>query len=133
MPERKILIVEDEDVFADNLQLYLQCRGWDARVARSGRLGVAAASEFLPWVVLLDYRLPDMDGFAALAAIRASQPLCGCLLMTAHPPEAIHTGAEQHCIFRILQKPFSLAELEAGLLAAQAAGANGAAGMPARR
>jgi DNA-binding response OmpR family regulator len=112
----KILIVDDEETFADNLRSYCSRSGCDSWVVGTGKLAVAAATEFLPELILLDYRLPDMDGFDVLAAIRARHHFCNCVLMTGHPADMIRAGAERHKIVRILYKPFSLAELEAALL-----------------
>jgi DNA-binding response OmpR family regulator len=112
----KILIVEDEEIFADNLSSYCSRSGWDSVVAGTGRLAVAVATDFLPELILLDYRLPDMDGFEILAAIRAGRHHCGCILMTGHPADMVWAGAERHGIACILYKPFSLVDLEAALL-----------------
>lgn len=117
---QKVLIVEDEEILAENLMTHIQRCGWVARVAPTGRQAVAAASEFLPQVILLDYRLPDMDGFQALDAIRAERRACGCILMTGHPTDTVLDNARRHGIHRILCKPFSLVELESHLSATAA-------------
>ncbi|HXD40079.1 MAG TPA: response regulator [Ramlibacter sp.] len=113
---RKVLIVDDEEVFAENLQTHFQRCGWDARVACNGRLALIAADEFLPEVILLDYHLPDMNGFQVLDAIRAAKHCCGCVLMTGHPTDAVVADAQRHGVGRILCKPFPLAGLENQLL-----------------
>jgi len=114
----KVLIVEDEHIFADNLKRYLERRGWLALVANTGRMAVAASRDFAPDVVLLDFRLPDIDGFEALREIRGFHSSCRCVLMTAHPADTVSAGAEQMRIRRILYKPFTLVDMEAELLAA---------------
>ncbi|HXD40388.1 MAG TPA: response regulator [Ramlibacter sp.] len=111
---RKVLIIEDEIIFAENLQAYFERRGWTARVAGTGRAAVAAASEFRPGMILLDYRLPDMTGFEVLQAIREVH-CCSCVLMTAHPDHTVAEGAQRQGIARILTKPFALAGLESQL------------------
>lgn len=105
---RKVLIVEDSEILSGNLCAWLQREGWDARVAATGEAAVAAANEFRPGVILLDYHLPDMKGFDALEAIRASY-CCGCVLMTGHPADAVRAGADALRIGRIMPKPFPLA------------------------
>jgi CheY-like chemotaxis protein len=116
---KKVLIVEDEDVLAENLQAYFQRCGWDARIAGTGKAAVIAATEFRPGMILLDYRLSDMTGFEALEAIREAH-CCSCILMTAHPDHMVLAEAERHGIGRILAKPFSLAGLETELWATAA-------------
>lgn len=117
---RRVLIVEDEEILAENLKTYVQRRGWLARVASNGLEAIIAANEFRPQVILLDYRLPDMDGFQALDAIRTNRKACGCILMTAEPTDIVADGALWHGIEHILSKPFALGELELCLLAVAA-------------
>jgi CheY-like chemotaxis protein len=117
----RILIVEDESVLAQNLRSYLEHRGWDVAVAGSGREAVRAVASFEPSLLLLDYRLPDMDGFELLAALRLRHPRCGCVLMTAHPADVVSPGLALHGIAQFLWKPFSLAEMEIQLALAAAA------------
>lgn len=117
---KKLLIIEDEEILAENLRSYFQRCGWDSRVACNGQMAVDTAAEFLPELILLDYQLPDMDGFQALQKIRESNLCCGCILMTGHPAEAVRAGAAQHQITRVMFKPFSMAGLHAELLATAA-------------
>ena len=117
---RKVLIIEDEEILAENLQTHFLRCGWDARVACNGKLAVIAADEFLPEVILLDYHLPDMNGFQVLDAIRAGNRCCGCVLMTGHPTEAVAADARRYGVGHILCKPFPLAGLENQLTAAAA-------------
>ncbi|HXE46808.1 MAG TPA: response regulator [Ramlibacter sp.] len=117
---KKVLIIDDEEVFAANLQTHFERCGWDARVACNGKLAVIAADEFLPEVILLDYHLPDMNGFQVLDAIRAGNRCCGCVLMTGHPTETVADDARRYGVERILCKPFPMAGLENQLTAAAA-------------
>ena len=113
---KRVLVVEDEGQLLMNLRDFLARRGWDARTARTGAAALQEAAGFAPGVVLLDYQLPDMDGFQVLAAIRASHPRCGCVLMTAQPLGPLAARARQHRITHLLSKPFSLVDMEARLL-----------------
>ena len=116
----KVLIIEDEEIFAENLQTHFRRSGWDAQIACTGKSAVAAASEFRPALILLDYHLPDMNGFEALQAIRGADHACGCVLMTGHPTDVVLADAKRHAIGRILCKPFSMADLHNQLLATAA-------------
>jgi len=117
---KKVLIIEDEQIFAENLQTHFERRGWDARIACNGKLAVIAADEFMPELILLDFHLPDMNGFEVLDAIRAGNHCCGCVLMTGHPTDTVLADAQRYGIGRILCKPFPLSTLEGQLLATAA-------------
>ncbi len=69
-----VLLVEDNDVFREALEIVLGGFA-DIRVVGSvgdGRAAVEASDGSRPDVVLMDYRLPELDGVEATAAIRAS-------------------------------------------------------------
>jgi CheY-like chemotaxis protein len=113
---RKVLIIEDEQVLAKNLQRLFHRYGWDARIAGTGELAIQAAGEYRPELILMDYHLPDMNGFQALEAIR-TRHCCSSVLMTADPADTVTADAQRFGIVRILSKPFSLAGLQDAMLA----------------
>jgi DNA-binding response OmpR family regulator len=119
---KKVLIIEDEQVFAENLQTHFERCGWDARVVCNGKLAVIAADEFLPELILLDFHLPDMNGFQVLDAIRAAHDCPGCVLMTGHPTDTVLADAQRRGIGHILCKPFPLSSLQGELLNATTLG-----------
>jgi DNA-binding response OmpR family regulator len=114
--KRKVLVVEDQETLGDNLREYLCRRGWQAVLARDGRTAVELSAEFGPSVILMDYELPDMDGFQTISAIRAAHD-CSCVLMTAHSGASVVQRAPQYGIAHVLHKPFPLAEMEERLRA----------------
>lgn len=66
----RVLAVEDEIDAAEALLLSLQQWGYDARVCTSGHEALALAPAFRPNVVLLDIRLPDLDGWNLARKLR---------------------------------------------------------------
>lgn len=105
-----VLIVEDEQILAQNLKAYLETKCLDVRVAHDGAQAISVAEGFAPEVVVLDFRLPDMEGFQVLEAVRRNRN-CHFVLMTAHPSDQVYERASQLGISHILLKPFPLAEL----------------------
>jgi DNA-binding NarL/FixJ family response regulator len=81
----RILLVEDNEVFRDALEMLLGLRS-DVEVVASVGDGTEAASaclEHRPDVVLMDYRLPGLDGVRATAAVREACPEAAVVCLTA--------------------------------------------------
>lgn len=109
----KILVVEDEDKLAENLQAFLSRHAHDVRVASNASQALEILKSFTPNVVVLDYRLPDIDGLQAYTEIVHRQaPLAGCVMITGHPTENISNEAKERGIQHILGKPFSFKDLQ---------------------
>jgi DNA-binding NarL/FixJ family response regulator len=86
----RILLVEDNQVFREALELLLGMRA-DVEVVASvgdGTDVVAAVETHRPQVVLMDYRLPGMDGVQATAAVREAHPEVAVVCLTASANEA---------------------------------------------
>jgi signal transduction histidine kinase/CheY-like chemotaxis protein len=74
--ERPLVLVIDSDPAAVELMERLGAReGFDVAIARSGAEGLRLAADRQPELITLDVSLPDMDGFKALAALRADAAL----------------------------------------------------------
>ena len=81
----RVLLVEDNAVFRQGLELVLGLRP-DIEVVAAVDDGAEAAeivSQVRPDVVLMDYRLPGMDGVQATAAVRAAYPTAAVIGLTA--------------------------------------------------
>ena len=84
-PTIRVLLVEDNDVFREALELMLRVFR-DIRVVASvgdGETAVRACEAESPDVVLMDYRLPGLDGVSATAAIRSTRPQTAVVVLTA--------------------------------------------------
>ncbi|MHB8643261.1 MAG: response regulator [Gaiellaceae bacterium] len=81
----RIVIVEDNKVFREALELLLGLRSDVAVVASvaDGEEAIAACVEHQPDVVLMDYRLPGLDGIEATRALRATCPDVAVVALTA--------------------------------------------------
>ncbi|MBA2557883.1 MAG: response regulator transcription factor, partial [Chloroflexi bacterium] len=106
-----ILIVEDEYAVARGVQYALQQEGYEVTVARSAEEGLEFATQQAPDLVILDVRLPGMDGFEALRRLRAGGVKAPVLFLTARDEEfdkviGLELGADDY-----LTKPFGLREL----------------------
>ena len=81
----RVVLVEDNEVFREALELLLGLRDDIAVVASvpDGTDAAAAAAEFTPDVVLMDYRLPGLDGVQASRAVREAAPRTAVVCLTA--------------------------------------------------
>ncbi len=81
----RVVLVEDNDVFRDALELLLGLRS-DMTVVASvpdGTEAAAAAAELRPDVVLMDYRLPGLDGVQATRAVLEAYPEAAVVCLSA--------------------------------------------------
>jgi len=101
----KILVVDDEEAIRKSLRMVLEYEGYDCVEARNGPEGIEALRREAPDAVLLDIKMPGMDGLEALQAVRAKDPHTPILMISGHGDiptavEAIHKGA-----YDFLEKP----------------------------
>jgi DNA-binding NarL/FixJ family response regulator len=81
----RVVLVEDNEVFRKALELLLGLRDDVVVVAATadGRDAVRACREHSPDVVVMDYRLPGLDGVEATAAVREACPATAVVCLTA--------------------------------------------------
>jgi len=112
-PLTRILIVEDEDILAENLQSFLARRAQDVRIAGDSNSTMKILESFTPDIVVLDFGLPGMDGLQTYAVIiRQRAPKAGCVMISGHLTDDITRTAKGHGIHHVLCKPFSFVELQ---------------------
>ncbi len=72
-PKTKILIIEDDLDVVDMLSAYFRVQGYDVFTANWGEDGVKTAQTIMPNLVILDIRLPDIDGFEVARRLRTTR------------------------------------------------------------
>jgi two-component system, OmpR family, KDP operon response regulator KdpE len=113
----RILIADDEPKYVFILQALLEGEGYETVVARDGAAAVEAAAREAPELILLDVRMPKLDGFEACRRIRETS-LTPIIMLTARAQksdvvEGLKAGADDY-----VTKPFSTDELLARVQAA---------------
>jgi DNA-binding NtrC family response regulator len=116
----RVLVVEDELLSRWAIAETLGAAGHTVIEAENGAAAVRALTTAggAVDVVMLDYRLPDSDDLALLAAIRRLSPGSAVVLMTAHGTPEVTKGALELGAYQVMHKPFELHELESTLLKA---------------
>lgn len=109
----KILIIEDEENVRENIQEILDAEGFETITAENGRMGIDLANQQLPDLILCDIRMPELDGYGTLQALRSESTTAEIplIFLTANATEAdlnygLKLGANAYVI-----KPFTLLEL----------------------
>jgi signal transduction histidine kinase/ActR/RegA family two-component response regulator len=114
-PRRRVLLVEDNAVNQMVAEALLKRRGFDVVVAANGREGVAAYQRGPFDLVLMDIQMPEMDGFEALAAIRAIEERTGrrtpVIALTAHAMKEDRERCRAAGMDDYLSKPIEAARL----------------------
>ena len=118
MKDAKILLVDDEVVFANNMSKLLNRRGYQVTAVNGGDTALRALMENPFDVMVLDLKMPGMDGIAVLHEMKKLGLVTEVLVLTGHGSidtalEAIQLGAYDY-----LTKPCEIAELVSKIEAA---------------
>ena len=117
MTER-LLIVDDENVLCTSLKMAFEEEGYTVQVAQTGEEALEELPDFNPAVVLLDLRLPGINGLDVLKKIRENYPDIAVIIMTAFGDTKITVEAVKCGAFHFINKPFELEELKKRVQAA---------------
>lgn len=112
-PHLTVLVVEDEDAFRRMLDVALWRKGLDVLLAATGDEAVAVYHEHRDVIaaVLLDVRMPDLDGPATLAALRAADPEVRAGFMSGNTGEYTTDDLLRAGAGFVIAKPFDVAEV----------------------
>lgn len=80
----RILIVDDEEPFRTSLKERLKLRGLETTAVGTGREALKEIKKNLYDVILLDIKMPEMNGIEALAEIKKVNPFLEVIILTGH-------------------------------------------------
>jgi two-component system, chemotaxis family, chemotaxis protein CheY len=110
---RPILVVDDDEAILSAMELALSDEGYPVVVARNGRDALELARSASPWLILLDMKMPVMDGWAFAEAYRQQAnpktPRAPIIAMTAAHESERQTAAVAADGY--IAKPFDLNDL----------------------
>ena len=112
MPNSGVLIIDDEPAVREALQEDLRREGFDLFFAENGKEGLSKIREVSPAVVILDLRMPVMDGLEFLAEIelKPSDPYT-VIVLTGYGDDYILKACSDAGVTTFLNKPFDIFEL----------------------
>ena len=111
MPKPRILLVDDEERFRTNLQKMLEAEGLTVKAAGSGAEALEELQHSPCDVIVLDIRMPDMDGLAALKEIKRINPEVEVIILSGHASMDAAMEINRLGGYDYLMKPCPLEEL----------------------
>jgi two-component system nitrogen regulation response regulator NtrX len=106
MPKPRILVIDDDTGIRESLKMTLEYDGYDVSGAATGQEGLALVEREVPDLVLLDLKMPGMDGLDVLTRLHAMQPALPVVMISAHGTGSAGAEATRKGALDFLEKPF---------------------------
>ncbi len=107
----RVLLVDDEREFVQTLSERLQLREMGSAVAYDGESALTLVNEDEPEVMIIDLKMPGIDGMEILKQVKATRPEIEVIVLTGHGSEADRQRCMQLGAFAYMQKPVDIDEL----------------------
>jgi DNA-binding NtrC family response regulator len=120
MKKADILLVDDEVVFTTNMSRLLTSRGYQVTSVKNGEEAIAALKQKPFDVMVLDLKMPVMDGITTLQQMKALNLLTELLILTGHGSMDTAFKAIEMRAYDYVTKPCEIAELVSKIEAAHA-------------
>jgi CheY-like chemotaxis protein len=104
----KILVIDDEQGIRDLLDTLLRRKGYDVVVAESGRQGLELFRRERPDVIVLDLKMPEMDGLTVLRQIKNLDPGKPVIILTGAGTAEAERQVRALGVTEYVEKEFSL-------------------------
>ncbi|HAM39658.1 MAG: hypothetical protein A2474_07785 [Elusimicrobia bacterium RIFOXYC2_FULL_34_12] len=113
MKKKKILVIEDEKKINQLLSINFAGEGFQVDTATSGEQGLEKVDKFMPDIVILDVRLPLMDGWEVCRRIKGNHKYKDILvvMLTALTQKADMEKAKVFCADGFIGKPFEIDDI----------------------
>jgi DNA-binding NtrC family response regulator len=116
-----ILVVDDDQSIASALEKFLRLEGHECTLASNADDALRSVGERQPDLVIMDVRMPGVDGLEALELMRRSQPSLQVVIMTAHGTSQTSIDAMRAGAFEYVTKPFDLDQVRSVIARVMAA------------
>ena len=111
MEKFKVLLVDDEEDFVKSLSERLEMRDLESNVALNGKQALASMKADEPGVMVLDLKMPGMDGMEVLRRVREAYPNVQVIILTGHGTDKDEEEAKRLGAYAYLQKPVEMDRL----------------------
>ncbi len=123
-----VLVVDDEASVRESLGMILEYEGYDVRQASNGREALEAVDTAPPDLVILDVKMPEMDGLATLRALKARGKDVPTIMISGHADVETAVEATRMGAFDFFEKPLERERLLLSLRNALASSRQSSAG-----
>src|ERR1051325_11596826 len=107
MPKPRILVIDDDAGIRESLRMTLEYDGYEIAGAATGQEGLALVEREAPDLVLLDVKMPGMDGFDVLSRLLSMQPNLPVVMISAHGTGTTGADAIEKGAVNFIDKPIS--------------------------
>src|SRR5437667_4697722 len=107
MPKPRILVIDDEAPIRDSLKMTLEYEGYEFMGAATGQEGLVLVEREAPDLVLLDVKMPGMDGLEVLDRLRAMNETLPVVVVSGHGTISTAVEATKKGAFDFIEKPFA--------------------------
>ena len=107
MPKSRILVIDDESAIRDSLKMILEYDGYEFLGASTGPEGLAVVEREGPDLVILDVKMPGMDGLEVLDRLRAMNESVPVVVVSGHGTISTAVEATKKGAFDFIEKPFA--------------------------
>ena len=111
----KILLIDDDEWIRDSLSIFFESEGCYLEALETAEKGLEALKKQPYDIIMVDYRLPGMDGLDFLKQLNEVYPNVKKILITAYGNSALISEAMQVGIQDFIEKPFTTETIEASL------------------
>jgi signal transduction histidine kinase len=119
MKTRSVLIVDDDRIIREQLEKELKRNFFNTFVAADGRSALDVFNQSKIDIILIDIRLPDMDGLDLLTKVKAQKPACEAIVLTGFGTHDIAIQSLRGGAIDYIEKPLQIDDLNAAIGRAQ--------------
>ena len=113
--EMKILLIDDDEWIRDSLSIFFEAEGCRVLVLETAEEGLSAIKAQAYDLIIVDYKLPGMDGVEFIKRIHHTQPGAIKVLITAYRNDSVVSEAKKLKIHGFIEKPFTSDTIMASL------------------
>src|ERR671939_422706 len=107
MAKSRILVIDDEAAIRESLRMTLEYEGYEFMAAATGQEGLALVEREAPDLVLLDVKMPGMDGIEVLDRLRGMNEALPVIVVSGHGTISTAVEATKKGAFDFIEKPFA--------------------------